>query len=260
MFEDRTGNGKYDFSRYDKIARTQTLVEEKQEVQNESEAHKKLFNYAQIKKEEDEKLKSRPLFEHKENHKNTDNLPSSKYLNQFQNQTIDDVEIEVDKAENKAIEPKEIEKSNMDFESLVNTSKEVVGEVKQNQQPESMPAPKKNYSFRIKLVTSVYCILVALFGGWVITNAVNLARTNAEIYETTSSTEQVNQNITDIVSNINNLNNASSNPDDNTALVRIASEEITIIPEETVPPNEYKEQSNWFDAFCNWISGLFGGK
>ena len=28
----------------------------------------------------------------------------------------------------------------------------------------------------------------------------------------------------------------------------------------TLEPNEYVVESNWFDAFCNWLSKIFGGK
>ena len=31
------------------------------------------------------------------------------------------------------------------------------------------------------------------------------------------------------------------------------------IPEDIVSPTQVDEQSNWFDRFCNFLGGLFGG-
>ena len=106
----------------------------------------------------------------------------------------------------------------------------------------------------------VYCILVALFGGWVIGNSVNIAKTNASLYETTSKTTEINNNILDIISDIKNLDNATGNPDDETIVVKIVTEEIEITPEQITQPTEYKKPSNWFDILCNWIASIFGGK
>ncbi len=31
------------------------------------------------------------------------------------------------------------------------------------------------------------------------------------------------------------------------------------IPDSELPPTKVDEQSNWFDRFCNFLGGLFGG-
>ena len=122
------------------------------------------------------------------------------------------------------------------------------------------PTPKKSYSFRIKLVTGVYCILVALFGGWVIGNAVDIARTNANIYETALEQERVSADIEKIILKIKNFDDASQNPEDDSTVKKMITETIETTPEAPVEPNEYVVESNWFDVFCNWLSKLFGGK
>ena len=30
-------------------------------------------------------------------------------------------------------------------------------------------------------------------------------------------------------------------------------------PEELNMPSQTAKKSNWFDRFCNWVSGIFGG-
>ncbi len=37
------------------------------------------------------------------------------------------------------------------------------------------------------------------------------------------------------------------------------SELIETFPDELMRPSEFEIQSNWFDRFCNFLSGLFGG-
>ncbi len=255
MFEDRSNSGKYDFKKYDKMARTQVLTEEKKSVENESPAHKTLFNYTP---EQEKEIKQENVLKHIKTQESLDNLPSSKYLKSFENQiaTIEDVEEKTQEPE-KETEPEQ----KLDVETLIDTSvaTNTNENVVRNEIEKLTPKPKKNYSFRIKLLAGVYCIVVALFGGWVIGNSIDLAQTNANIYETVTTSEEINQSIIEIVSNINNLNNASSNPEDDTILKRIVTEEITIIPEEVIPPTEYKSQSNWFDVLCNWLFSLFGG-
>ncbi len=37
------------------------------------------------------------------------------------------------------------------------------------------------------------------------------------------------------------------------------SELIETFPEDLMRPSDFEQQSNWFDRFCNFLSGLFGG-
>jgi len=263
MFEDR---GKYDFTKYDKNARTQVLVEEQKkqnDLKQQSEAHKKLFNYY------DEDIKNQNEFisplEIRENTQELSDLPSSSYLKQFENKTIENEVIQKNEetavAKDEDTAKVEVEKNDIDYVSLIESTQETNtnADLVKKELENISPKQKKNFSFRIKLLAGVYVILVVLFGGWVIGNAIDLAQTNAMQYETVTKTEEVSQNIFDIVTSINNLNNASGNPEDETLLVKIATEEIEITPNEIVEPNEYKKESNWFDVFINWFGGIFGG-
>lgn len=38
------------------------------------------------------------------------------------------------------------------------------------------------------------------------------------------------------------------------------AELIETFPDELVRPSDFEKQSNWFDRFCNFMSGLFGGR
>ena len=109
-------------------------------------------------------------------------------------------------------------------------------------------------------MAGVYCILVALFGGWVIGNSIDIANTNSYIYEATTTTENLNVNITKILLEIKKYDNVTEDPKDDGLLLEMATEIIPIVPEATIEPNEYNVESNWFDKFCNWLAKISNDK
>ncbi len=266
MFEDRTKGNKYDFNKIDSAVRTKVITENSRDEESMTEAQKKLFSAKQPKPKEPILPRHKDL--------NVDNMPSSKYLQSFgQTMTVGEASTHTEDVEAQKVEPvvekqvqteneKQIKEDNINFEKLIDEASEVkIDEKAINKELKDVaPTPKKSYSFRIKLVTGVYCILVALFGGWVIGNAVDIARTNANIYETALEQERVSADIEKIVLKIKNFDDASQNPEDDSTIKKMITETIETTPEEPIEPNEYTIESNWFDVFCNWLSKLFGGK
>lgn len=252
MFEDRTD--KYDFKKYDQIARTKVMTETKV-VESKSEAHKKLFDYAS-KQEEISTQDVNNTIEKTEPKTSLNNLPSSTYLKQFENQVVDE-QVTLSQAEFEA-EKQEQTSSEVDYANIISNIEENTDSerlIKKELNKIESNKPQKSFSFRIKLVAGVYCILVALFGGWTIGNAINIAQTNSQISETIAKTQEIDQSVSEIVWKINGLNHGD--PDDDSVVVNSITVEIS--PEEINTPNEYQTKSNWFDVVCNWISGLFGG-
>lgn len=261
MFEDRSKKSGYDFKKLDQNARTQTLVEKENSAKNMTEAQKRLFT---IEKKPSQKP---TLYENKntepekglvlENTSKVDinSLPSSKYISSFDsNLTVGEAEDLTEKEINSQVESQNQEKE-VDISNIleeVNSTK-INNDLINKELRNAIPAPKKNYSFRIKLIAGVYCILVALFGGWVIGNAINISKTNTNIYNSLTQTEEINADIDRIILKIKNFDNAASDPDDESLLVEMITESITVTPEEVVEPNDYTIESNWFDAFCNWF-------
>jgi len=255
MFEDRTKN-RYDFKKLDKYARTQVLVENDKHTQNMSETEKKLFT--SVKKE---KITLYPKNEQSINEQPTS--PNYKYLQTFdKNQTVGEAEEAF--YFNNEIKTEEIntkcdanKKESLEYEFLTDLKQTDIK--KEQNQEEVKHTSKKSYSFRIKLVASVYCILVALFGGWVIGNSIDIAKANNEIHNSISRTQEINADIDKILLKIKNFDNASQDSDQS-VIVDMVTQTIDIAPETIIEPNEYKTESNWFDVFCNWLSNLFGGK
>lgn len=255
MFEDRTSN--YDFSKLDQNARTIVITEQKRDENNMTQAQKTLFSAKQP-------AVKQPILNAHEN-VDVNSLPSSKYLQSFaSNITVgeaEQVQQEISQETQPQPEPIAKEQSSINFEQVLNEANitSSTNKIVQKELKNITPAPKKNYSFRIKLVASVYCILVALFGGWVIGNSIDIINTNANIYNTVSETKEVEANIGKIVLKIKNFDDASKNPEDDSLMKEMIIESIDTTPEAIIEPNEYTKESNWFDVFCNWISGFFGG-
>lgn len=259
MFEDRS-NG-YDFSKYDKHARTQVVVDEKK-VENNNQAYRKLFTNEKSKIDEMPKTDILGRLRKEEQQEvnvedKLSNLPSSSYLRQFENQITPEVE---DDEIQKNFEP-EIEK-NIDFSKLIEISENVeVKDKKINNEIKKInKTPKKNFSFRIKLITGVYCILIALFGGWVIGNTIDLVQTNNNINNAVVKTEEINADIEKILIKMGQLDQVSpEDRKDDSLLVEITTKTIEITPEKIEDPNNYEKSSNWFDVICDAISKIFGG-
>jgi hypothetical protein len=113
----------------------------------------------------------------------------------------------------------------------------------------------KSYKFRFRLLTGVFCCLLALLGGWIIGNVVEITSTNAKI---TTATEY-SVNLKDLISNISRTdqNETPASPSDGTLLP--IEEIIPITPLPLDEPTSYEEESNWFDKVCNWFNNIFGG-
>lgn len=259
MFEDRS-NG-YDFKKIDQNARIQTITESKKDYSNKPSAYSKLFSNQKIEQEK----KEEPVL-NKQHNLNINSLPSSSYLQSFQNQTIDNIQQESLKSseivETKQNDTEISEKTTKveDYINLLDSETETNKKQIQKELKSITPAPKKNYSFRIKLVAGVYCVLVALFGGWVIGNAINIAHTNSNIHNIQTQKEEISADIGKIVLKIQNFDAASQNPEDQNVFVEISTELIEVTPEPVEQPNTYQQQSNWFDKLCNWLARLFGGR
>ena len=143
------------------------------------------------------------------------------------------------------VEPKEI---TPDFEEEASSFGSFSGKPKQK---------KKEWKFRVKLLTIVYCAVVAVTSGWVVTNAIRISQLNNTI-----QTSQNIVNASDIkyvqkIQELENLKDQEPNYE-NSELIPI-EEFITVTPRALEDITEYEIQSNWFDNMINWFGNLFGG-
>ncbi len=256
-FEDRTKN--YNFNKMDSSARTKVLVEEGK-TEFATEAHKKLFGA--IKEEKKEEIKKEILLPKEEANasiqEQIENLPSSNYIKSFKDATVpEQIEEEEEEEEEVALKDESV----VNYTPIIETEvpKEISSQTIKKEIESLSKKPQKNYSFRIKLLAGVYCIVIALFGGWVITNSINISKLDQSMYQTQIETTEINNNISGVIKEIQKIDAVTGNEDEDSLLMQIVPEVIDITPEAITEPNKYEETSNWFDAICNWISGIFGG-
>ncbi len=135
-----------------------------------------------------------------------------------------------------------IEKPNYDYiETLSEQQREKVFKIERQEKEKAKAKPS-----RLKAI--VLSILFALFGVWGVVNITQIDNIGAQIAEVAS--EYYNINLPKYLKNLVSLDATSSDNMENL---------FETIPDEDVSPSEIIEQSNWFDRFCNFIAGLFGG-
>ena len=118
-----------------------------------------------------------------------------------------------------------------------------------------------DYKFKFKLLTCVFCCLLAILGGWIIGNAVEISSTSSQIATEVGKGEEYQVNIIEYLTKIgkldDNVNQTPPNPE-NGSLFPI-DEIIPITPQPLEDTTAYEQESNWFDKICNWFKNLFGG-
>ena len=135
-----------------------------------------------------------------------------------------------------------IEKPNYDMiDTLSDEQRTKVFEVK-NDRRKLFTKPKRNM-FKLVMLS----ILFALFGVWGIVNLAEIDSLNRNIAQVST---EYKVNLVSYLNNLHNLDATNSNNMEN--LFETISEAGPGAP-------TLKEQSNWFDRFCNFIGGLFGG-
>ena len=119
----------------------------------------------------------------------------------------------------------------------------------------------KSYKFRFRLLTGVFCCLIAILTGWVIGNSIEIANTSSQIASQVAQGKEYEANVVKYMYKISNIENKTQgtppNPEDGNLLP--IEEVITITPQALEEPTEYEHESNWFDKICNWLRNLFGG-
>ncbi|MGI5842053.1 MAG: hypothetical protein ACOX6H_02005 [Christensenellales bacterium] len=114
--------------------------------------------------------------------------------------------------------------------------------------PKAKPK-KREWKFRIKLITAVYVVVLGIATGWVISNAVRIAKTNSLLQ---ASDIQYVQKLKDL----EKLKEDQAKKESN---VLSLEELINVTPLPLDDITSYEERSNWFDKIVNWFGNLFGG-
>lgn len=128
-------------------------------------------------------------------------------------------------------------------ESLSEEQREKIFGAEQEEKTEEKQEKKRKWSIK----SIVFAILFAIFGIWGIVNISTIDSLNNQIQ---LANETYNLNLANYLKNLTALDTANQENMENL---------FEVIPTDNLPPTSIGEQSNWFDRFCNFLAGLFGG-
>ena len=247
---------------------TITLVESETQVQTKKEESLKKLNLfskdvlenAKITQPSEPVVQAEPVVQTKSIHsenleKIKEHIKASHYGTYTPKQNQEMVEEELKVVEQQPLAEEEFEEQ---IESLYSTSLTIESTNDEQLQEELNTYTKsetKSYKFRFRLLTGVFCCLLALLGGWIIGNIVEITSTNSQITEATEHFVDLK----DLITNISRTDQETTpaSPSDGSLLP--IEEVIPITPLPLEEPTAYEEESNWFDKVCNWLNNIFGG-
>lgn len=188
---------------------------------------------------------------------------STSYENEKLQKVIDDYDLQNYLKTTNNVAREKVEKPNKHFQDLIQSQK--VKSVQTEQKVLSKPKIKTDkqvnakLNFRGKLIISAFCIISFLFGFLAIYNAVDIKNMNNEIQSLTTEVNQSQSHLSDLWKTYSDLKNANTVTSivEKKGMSAISSEnqisvELGLSEEQTV-----KKSTNWFDAICDFISGLF---
>lgn len=168
--------------------------------------------------------------------------PTSLPAFKTQSETKNEKAVEQKQEKNAGGASKIIEKPNYDLiEELSEQEREkvyVVERGKEKAQPFQKPSKFKKI---------VIAVLFGIFGIWGIVNLTQIDLISAQVAEISS---EYNMNL---ISYLNNLRNLDATNSENMQNL------FGTIPDQELKSSGIDRQSNWFDRFCNFLGGLFGG-
>lgn len=137
---------------------------------------------------------------------------------------------------------KVIEKPNYDLmEELSESEREKVYVIEKDKPSEE--SSKKTSRFK-KIALA---ILFGIFGIWGIVNITQIDLISSQVADVKS---EYSMNLISYLNNLKNLDATNSNNMQNL---------LDTIPDQELKPSGIEKQSNWFDRFCNFLGGMFGG-
>lgn len=113
------------------------------------------------------------------------------------------------------------------------------------QQEEVSLSQKRKRKLSYKSI--IFALLFAIFGIWGVVNISTMEHLGSQIEV---ASESYNINLANYLKNLTALDTTNQENMENL---------FEVIPSRTLPPTSIGETSNWFDRFCNFLTGLFGG-
>lgn len=171
------------------------------------------------------------------------NIFSAKAFN-YKEEVIDEKNISSDKITSKTVDTKSSTIITPNFDFIETLSEEQHEQIFKKEETKDVEFEKKR---KFNLKSLIFSLLFIIFGIWGIVNISTIDSLNTQIQ---SATETYNIHLAKYLENLANLDLTNKENMKNL---------FEVIPTDTLPPTMVGESSNWFDRFCNFLAGLFGG-
>lgn len=154
------------------------------------------------------------------------------------------------------VESQNVEQLNeqvQDFSSTIFTPNYDMMESLSEQQHEKIFGQQEEISLsqkrkrKLSYKSIIFALLFAVFGIWGVVNISTMEHLGSQIEV---ASESYNINLANYLKNLTALDTTNQENMENL---------FEVIPSQTLPPTSIGETSNWFDRFCNFLTGLFGG-
>ena len=171
------------------------------------------------------------------------NIFSAKAFN-YKEEVIDEKNISSDEITSKTVDTKSSTIITPNFDFIETLSEEEHEQIFKKEETKDVEFEKKR---KFNLKSLIFSLLFIIFGIWGIVNISTIDSLNTQIQ---SATETYNINLANYLKNLTALDTTNQENMENL---------FEVIPKDTLPPTMVGESSNWFDRFCNFLAGLFGG-
>ena len=171
------------------------------------------------------------------------NIFSAKAFN-YKEEVIDEKNISSDEITSKTVDTKSSTIITPNFDFIETLSEEQHEQIFKKEETKDVEFEKKR---KFNLKSLIFSLLFIIFGIWGIVNISTIDSLNTQIQ---SATETYNIHLVNYLKNLTALDTTNQENMENL---------FEVIPKDTLPPTMVGESSNWFDRFCNFLAGLFGG-
>ena len=140
------------------------------------------------------------------------------------------------------------------------SQEEFMPKIREEHKAEEAATSKRKLSSKTKVMLGVYLAVVLLISSLVIATDITLTGKAAKINDLENQIKALNDTISQQVTQIDVLSdeNALAGRAYEKGMTKVTyAEEIELLPYGDA--EMYQGSTNWFDSFCDWLSGVIGG-
>ncbi len=140
------------------------------------------------------------------------------------------------------------------------SQEEFMPKIREEHKAEEASETRKRLSSKTKVMLGVYLAVVLLISSLVIATGITLTTKAAKINDLENQVKALNDTISQQVTQMEILSdeNALLGRAYENGMTKVTyAEELELLPYDDA--EMYQGSTNWFDSFCDWLSGVIGG-